>query len=332
MSDTNLSFDELMDLPLVDSSPLKEPSRANSPLPGLTIPDLPESPSPFPGNVVPARRKRPAEDMSQFAAEVARAHKLPKAEHDELATYSKMCRVEQSITIMGHILALKRQQNLIMPADAAWVVPKRLHNKINEHAAILIADSSIPAYRNDTIGPSKLLTDMVLANPDWGFGLHLKLEKDAMDTLSSEVSSVLTAKRNIVKTVIISSLGSSPPDGSEQRTGALDIVELSHLIISKLKVRIKVDIRLCGRIAILRKLISERNDNTYWGAVDKKLANVRKKHQDPVKQSKWIKQHMLDPDLALYKHVELNDLATGPSVPVVPVAGPSRLPDASDDE
>jgi hypothetical protein len=41
---------------------------------------------------------------------------------------------------------------------------------------------------------------------------------------------------------------------------------------------------------------------------------------------------MLDPDLALYKHVELKDLATGPGVPVVPVAGPSRLPDASDDE
>ncbi|KAJ7334012.1 hypothetical protein DFH08DRAFT_965771 [Mycena albidolilacea] len=326
MSDNNLSFDELMDLPLADSSPLK------SPISGPIIPDLQESPSPLSGNVVSARRKRPAEDMSQFAGEVARAHKLPKAEHDELATYSKMGRAEQSIAMMGHIFALKRQQNLIIPADAAWAVPKRLHSKISEHAAILIADSSIPAYRNDKIGPSKLLMDMVLANPDWGFGLHLKSEKDAMDTLSSEVSLVLTAKRNTIKTVVISSLGSSPPEGSEQRTDALNIVELSHLLISKLKVRVKVDIRLCGRVAILRKLIAEKNDNTYWGAVDRQLANVRKKHPDPVKQSKWIKQHMLDPDLALYKHVELKDLASGPGVPFVPMAGPSRLPDASDDE
>jgi hypothetical protein len=29
--------------------------------------------------------------------------------------------------------------------------------KIDEHAAILIADPSIPAYRNDKIGPGKLL-------------------------------------------------------------------------------------------------------------------------------------------------------------------------------
>ncbi|KAF7360902.1 hypothetical protein MSAN_01119900 [Mycena sanguinolenta] len=252
MSD-NLSFDELMDLPLADSSPLKEPSHANSPVPGPTVPNHPESPSPLPGNVVPFRQKRPAEDMSQFAGEVYRAHKLPRAEHDELATYSKMGHAEQSIAMMGHILALKRQQSLIMLADAAWVVPKRLHNKISDHAAILITDSSIPAYRDDTIGPSQLLTDMVLANPDWGFqvGSHLKSEKDAMDTLASEVSTVLTAKRNTIKGVIISSLGSSPSEGSERRTGALDIVELSHLIITKLKVRVKVDLRLCGRVAIL---------------------------------------------------------------------------------
>ncbi|KAJ7730512.1 hypothetical protein B0H14DRAFT_2998950 [Mycena olivaceomarginata] len=327
MSDTNLSFDELMDLPLADSSPLK------SPISSPTIPDLQESPSPLSGHVVSARRKRPAEDMSQFAGEVARAHKLPKAEHDELATYSKMGRAEQSIAMMGHIFALKRQQNLIMPADAAWAVPKRLHNKISEHTAIIIADSSIPAYRNDKIGPSKLLTDMVLANPDWGFGLHLKSEKEAMDTLSSEVSLVLTAKRNTIKTVDRSS-GPS----------ALDIVRALTPAYFQAQVRVKVDIRLCGRVAIwCRKLISEKNDNTYWGAVDRQLANVRKKHPDPCQAVqvsvfcrqpliRWIKQHMLDPDLALYKHVELKDLATGPGVPFVPVAGPSRLPDASDDE
>ncbi|KAJ6473050.1 hypothetical protein C8R45DRAFT_1217551 [Mycena sanguinolenta] len=305
----------MMDLPLADSSPLKELLHANSFVPGPTIPNLPELPSPLQGNVAAVRQKRPAEDMSQFAGDMSRAHKLPKAEHDELVTYSKMGPAEQSIAMMGHILALKRQQTLIMPVDAAWVVPKRLHGKISEHAAILITDSSIPAYHDDAIGPSKLLMDMVLANPDWGFGLHLKSEKDAMDTLASEVSTVLTAKRNTIKGVIISSLGSSPSHGSERRNGALDIVELSSLIITKLKVRVKVDLRLCGRVAILvrsptinetclssrttfvqRKLISEKNDNTYWGAIDKKLASVRNKYQDPAKQSKWIKQHMLDPD------------------------------------
>ncbi|KAF8177794.1 hypothetical protein K438DRAFT_1769892 [Mycena galopus ATCC 62051] len=154
-----------------------------------------------------------------------------------------MGRVEESITMMGHILALRRQHDLIMPTDAARL-------GCSEEASYY------------------LLTGFFFARL------------------------------------------------MEQRTGALDIVELLQLIISKLK----------------RKLIPEKNSNSYWGAIDKKLANAPKKHQDLAKQSKWIKQHMLDPDWTFYKKLEWNDLATGPGVPTVPVAGPSRLSDASADE
>lgn len=33
-------------------------------------------------------------------------------------------------------------------------------------------------------------------------------------------------------------------------------------------------------------MISEKNNNKYWGDVDKKLASTRDKHLDPTKQSK----------------------------------------------
>jgi hypothetical protein len=155
--------------------------------------------------------------------------------------------------------------------------------KIDEHAAILIADPSIPAYRNDKIGPSKLLLDLVLANPGWEFSTHMNLDKDAKNTLSSEISRVLTGKRNLVKATILSSLGSPPLVGQTSRPGSLDIVELSTLIISKLKVQVKVDLRLCGRVAVLRKLITETTDTKYWGAVDAKLADVRAAHPDAAK-------------------------------------------------
>ncbi|KAJ7306315.1 hypothetical protein DFH08DRAFT_1054531 [Mycena albidolilacea] len=318
MSATNLSFDDMMHLPL-DSSPLKAPSVIDSPLPRtVSISPLRESPTPLPTSTLVARCKRPVEDMTQYAGDVARVHKLVKVDHDELTSFSNLWCAEQAITMMGHILALKHQQSLIQPAEVAWVVPKRLHTKIDEHAAVLIADASIPAYRNDKIGPGKLLMDIVLANPGWGFSAHMKLEKDAMDTLSSEISRVLT--------------GSPPLAGQTSRPGSLDIVELSNLIISKLKVRVKVDLRLCGRVAILHKLITETTDAKYWGAVDTKLADVRATHPDPAKQSKWIKVRILDLDLVQYRHVDLKDLASGPVVPAVPVAGPSTLPTASHDD
>ncbi|KAJ7936173.1 hypothetical protein B0H13DRAFT_2303892 [Mycena leptocephala] len=142
MSATDLSFDDMMHLPL-DSSPLKAPSVTNSPLPStVSISSLRESPTPLPTNALVARRKRPVEDMTQYAGDVARVHKLVKADHDELTSFSKptltytcwcsyqLERAEQGITMMGHILALKHQQSLIQPAEVAWVVPKKLHVSI----------------------------------------------------------------------------------------------------------------------------------------------------------------------------------------------------------
>ncbi|KAJ7845007.1 hypothetical protein B0H14DRAFT_3455232 [Mycena olivaceomarginata] len=143
----------------------------------------------------------------------------------------------------------------------------------------------------------------------------MSLDKDAKNTLSSEISRVLTGKRNLVKATILNSLGSPPLAGQTSRPGSLDIIELSTLIISNLKVQVKVDLRLCGRVAVLRKLITETTDTKYWGAVDAKFADVRATHSDPAKQSEWIKVRILDPDLVRYKHVELKDLAGGPGVP-----------------
>ncbi|KAJ6548878.1 hypothetical protein B0H19DRAFT_1237508 [Mycena capillaripes] len=106
------------------------------------------------------------------------------------------------------------------------------------------------------------------------------------------ISRVLIGERNLVEAIILTSLGSPPLAGQTSRPGSLDIVELSNLIISGLK----------------RKLITETTGLKYWGAVDTKLADVRATHPNPAKQSKWIKQRILDPDLVRYKHVELEDV------------------------
>ncbi|KAJ6549105.1 hypothetical protein DFH09DRAFT_1503285 [Mycena vulgaris] len=311
MAPAHPSFDDMMDMPL-DSSPLKSPTQGTSPTLCPTVPSPPGSPSPSSGSTLPRQRKRPAEDMSQYAGEVSRANKLVKADHDELIQFSKSGHPEQMLFLAGRILALAHHQKQLQPAEAPWVMPKRLQDKIDERAAILIGDCSIPAYRDDKIGPSKLLMDSVLANPGWGFTSAMKDVKAAVDVVSSYISRALTSKRNVVKSTILSSLGSDPTDGTLLRPGALDIVELAKLILLKLKIRAKVDLRLCGRISILRKLISEKNDNKYWGDVDTKLASVRQRLTDPVKQSKFIKQMMLDPDLQSYGVVNLTDLSAAP--------------------
>ncbi|KAJ7669616.1 hypothetical protein B0H14DRAFT_3072455 [Mycena olivaceomarginata] len=297
---------DLFDMPL-DSSPLKPPSPIGTTPPGSTALVIP-------------RLKRPAEDLSQFAGEVSRAHKLKKEDHEALIGFSSLGREEKMVSLAGQLLAIAHHQSLIQPAPKEWKVPKMLMDKLSAKAGSLMVDPSIPAYREHEHRSQKI--DLVFANPSWGFGVELRDEKYAMDALGSTVSVMLANKRNTVKNVILSSLGSDPenPDADPLCPDAMNIVNLAKAILVELKVKsVQLDIRICGRVAVLRQLISESDDNKYWASVDKELALVRAKHPDPVLQSRFIKRYILDPDFQTYGAVDLTSLAA----PSVRVAGPS---------
>lgn len=92
-----LSFDEMVDMPL-DSSPLKEPPATTVTAMGSSL-SRSESPSPLSTAMI-SGRKRPAEDLSQFANEISRAHKLAKPDHDELAKFSQVNTLLQYTTTL----------------------------------------------------------------------------------------------------------------------------------------------------------------------------------------------------------------------------------------
>ncbi|KAJ7771169.1 hypothetical protein B0H14DRAFT_3590530 [Mycena olivaceomarginata] len=298
---------DMFDMPL-NSSPLKPASPIGTP-----PPDGPAGPSPDPGSPSPPqapvvrRLKRPAEDLSQFAGEVSRVHKLKKEDHEALIGFSSLGRGEQMVSLAGQLLAIAHHQSLIQP------VPKEWKDKLGATAGPLMVDPSIPAYRDANIGPKRLLLDMVHANPAWGFPVELKDEKYATDALGTAISVILANKRNLVKNVILGSLGSDPenPDADLLRPDAMNIVDLAKAILVKLKVKsVPLDIRMCGRVAVLRQLVLESDDNKYWSSVDKDLASVRIKYPDPVLQSRFIKRYILDPDFQTYGAVDLTSLAT----------------------
>ncbi|KAJ7443274.1 hypothetical protein FB451DRAFT_1296150 [Mycena latifolia] len=270
------------------------------------LPHDPETPSPPQRTSSGNQRKRPGEDMSQFAGEVARANKLVKADHDQLQDFAKFDRSQQMIFIAGSLFALGHHQRLLQPADAQIVVPKKLRTKILEHAAGLIIDSSIPAYRDENIGPNKLLMDLAhLHGVAWGFTNEMKTDRDQVKAIKDEIGSVLINKRHTLKSTVSGSLGSDPAPGETLRPDAVNIVDLATLLTSQLKASTKVDIGLCGRVALLRKIITEGNDNKFWTLVDSELAKMRAKYPNAVDLSKFIKKHILDPDFKTYGSVDL---------------------------
>jgi len=68
------------------------------------------------------------------------------------------------------------------------VVPKKLEDKIKSKGSMLLADSSIPAHRDDKIGPGKLLMDSVFANPSWGLRAELQQEQYAVNAVATKIS------------------------------------------------------------------------------------------------------------------------------------------------
>jgi hypothetical protein len=89
MALSHMSFGDMMDMPL-DSSPLKSSSPTTSPTHSSDLPPVPDSPTPQGANAPQVQRKRPGEDLSQFATGVARANKLVKTDHDQLTVFSKV--------------------------------------------------------------------------------------------------------------------------------------------------------------------------------------------------------------------------------------------------
>ncbi|KAF8147590.1 hypothetical protein K438DRAFT_1944102 [Mycena galopus ATCC 62051] len=302
------TLSDLSELSL-DSSPLKpasepgSPSRQNSP--------GPRSDSPTPMTPRATQHKPPAEDMTQFAAGVARVHKLNKVNHDQLQTFAQYNQSEQLIYLAGSVFSLAHHQRLLKPADAPVELPKKLRSKILEHSSILLLDASIPAYRDEKIGPVKLLMDPIDAHGvSWSFTDEMKGDRDQMKALKEEIGGVLTPKRNGIKNLILGSLGNDPAPGETLRPDALNVVDLADAITSQQKdTSLKVDAALCGRIALLRKVLTEDPTNKYWTTVDTQLAQLRVKYPDTIKLSKFIKRYILDIDCETYGSATIPGLA-----------------------
>ncbi|KAJ7165401.1 hypothetical protein C8R46DRAFT_1220534 [Mycena filopes] len=328
-----LSLAARMTVPM-DSSPIQAPSHLEDSDPtDLTLP-LPRSPLPamnLTDSVSPldppphlARHKRPARDMTQFADETARAQKLSKTETADLRTFAKMEHQEQLIALAGQLFILQRTLRGIQPADAVWPVPTSLKKRIEEHVGVFMMDSSIAAYRNEDIGAPKLLLDLLIANPSWGYTTDLRSDPSKVDVVDGCIGRVFITARNNFKNILKKSCGSASEDDETKRIGGSNIVTLTENLLKHFKLhknnRVALNVALCGRIALLRQLVLEKDDNSYWTTVDNYLLELRTNYPDKVQYSRFIKRMVLNVDFELYGQVTLDGLddSTRRAVPATP--------------
>ncbi|KAJ7165292.1 hypothetical protein C8R46DRAFT_1035888 [Mycena filopes] len=261
-----------------------------------------------------ARHKRPARDMTQFTDETALAQKLSKTETADLRTFAKMEYPEQLIALAGQLFILQWNVRGIQPANAVWPVPMSLKKQIEEHVGVFMLDSSIAAYRNEDIGAPKLLLDLLIANPSWGYTTDLRSDPSKFDVVDGCIGRVFITARNNFKNILKKSCGSASEDDETKRIGGSNIVTLTENLLKHFKLHKN------NCVALNRQLVLEKDDNSYWTTVDNYLLELRTNYPDKVQYSRFIKHMVLNVDFELYGQVTLDGLddSTQCAVPATP--------------
>ncbi|KAJ7692326.1 hypothetical protein B0H16DRAFT_1752033 [Mycena metata] len=208
--------------------------------------------------------------------------------------------------IMISIMALENQIDKIVTATAPYQVSADTEKNIKNFAVAVLLSSKCRTYKGQNA--IKLVLDLVklyrgdLApgvefNPaDWG-----KVMVCAGDAL--------TQVRSKFKKLIIYSLKPHDTKGPNNAAPAdqLNIFQLSEAFVDG--TRCSVNVPLCARIALMRKVYLQEPGSKFWDFVDKDLAKIRKRADGDNKKIARAFRHILEADQAKHgsKDYELDN-------------------------
>lgn len=271
----------------ITSSPIAPPPDRNRPSPSTPsrTPSLELSPSPTAPGLV-GRRKRRAEDYTQFTKGTSERFKLRKTDAAELQIFANYGLVQQNIVIAAGIFKIREQQEAMNPPDVLYSIPKKIASKIDAFTFSILLNPALNAYlenpKDPKAGPMPILMGVLRANPNWGATPTVLGDQTKLEAIEHSIAKKFTNRRYDIKTKISESMGRVDPADSEKRIDALPITDLCRSI-STLYARVNLSFtpQLCARIAFLRfVLYSEMMEGgvlrKFWSTVDNELAAVRK--------------------------------------------------------
>ncbi|KAJ7834420.1 hypothetical protein B0H13DRAFT_2369876 [Mycena leptocephala] len=260
----------------------------------------------------PNLRKRPAQDMTQYAERTGRQLRLKLDSTEALKEYSTLSATEQSIWLAGRVLLHGEMISTLQVPDAVYHMPTTMEGAIDENHFLLLLDPQCSAYvKKGHGGPSYLLK-----LPTSGLTSAIMQDKAKKTVIQERMRQKLTRTRNALKDVIADSLGDPEAVDRENDPTRLDIIALCQRAIalgSKLTTELKVSVEMCGRFAFLREtyvdlVASGKKGFDFWGGVDKALVDLRKsKGHDKTRISKTIGDILVD-DKALYGPADVEGL------------------------
>ncbi|KAJ6468480.1 hypothetical protein DFH09DRAFT_1294708 [Mycena vulgaris] len=267
-------------------------------------------------------RKRPAEDVTQFADSTARNLRLKLSGAESLRQYAKMSAGEQSVWLAAHMLLHTELMESLQPPEIVWHMPPVLEGYIDQYSFLALIDPKTSTYvKKGKGGPVDRLTNFLLKLPASGLTTAIINDKPKARVVTDRLRTKLTHMRNAIKDVIGDSFGDKAGDSDDPASRPLDIVALCQRVVAlganKQPTEVKVSLEMCGRFAFLRETYSTLAKNNpgskatdFWAEVDKDLVKMREaKSNDEVRISQCI-AYILADDRQAYGTVNLENLIT----------------------
>ncbi|KAG6818881.1 hypothetical protein H0H93_000680 [Arthromyces matolae] len=286
------------------SSPGHPPSspRDSSPCPSLTgnTDLLPTTPV--------ISRKRPYEDLGQYAEYTSRNLKLKPAGEANVKKFAELSSPKQRIAIFANLESLRVKVEDVQAPEPAYSISQTLNSKIERLVTCVLLSPSLPAYKTKDV-PRKILSHLE-NHPSWGLTAAVKADVTKYNIISKRVTDRLTQRRNIIKNLIKVSSGNENDKGAP-----LDILELCESLANLVNhhgPELQVSLPMVARIAFLRMVFVENMEGDpkvegYWSIVDGLLADLRNKKKTDAGISSFFAQ-TLEKDREMYGRPGLDQL------------------------
>ncbi|RXW17925.1 hypothetical protein EST38_g7928 [Candolleomyces aberdarensis] len=254
-------------------------------------------------------RKRRAEDNNGFALTASRNVRLKKGDENSVLRFAQLSSPQQRITVYAELRSLSELVARIKPGQAVFTVPDSLVRRIERYSFTVLVSPTCQLYIKDD-SPFKLILSHLESNPQWGLTEDIRNTTAQYAAVKSRLRKALTNRRNVLKTLMKTSLGHDKEAAASKEPGTQDILQLCEAIIasgaSTVPTVPKVSLQMLARFALLRKILEKcltnpamKNSEDYWNLVDKNLKAMRERKDTPKRISEFF-AHVLEEDYDLY--------------------------------
>lgn len=265
-----------------------------------------------PASLVPSRKRR-ADDLEKYVESLAKHMKMDATGQDEMHNYIKLSDDKKAAWTAARLIAIDKRVSCLEVPESRWEIPKALKKNIHTYAAGVILSPSVTAYVTGTY-TRDVVMKLLAANPSWGYTAEVKAATHKHDMVVKQVLDELTEYRHKVKKFIEKGLG-LPDTMGPGRINTQDIIAMCQDITKKIHrdSNFVVTIAMCARMAFLRQVLLEYQDNSsdkkgesFWPVADKRLTEIQELCKNDKAQISSIFGRFLTNDRKAYGEVNVH--------------------------